>query len=241
MDEVNNSLARIAAATDRLLATASTLTDAQMRGPSSLPGWTRGHVLTHIARNADGLGNLLGWARTGTEIPMYASADVREADIEAGAGRSAADLVADIRVSATVFAAEASSLSGGAWTVSVRALNGPPFPALGVLDRRLSEVEIHHVDLAAGCSPGDWPADFVANTLPRVADSFTGRLDAPPCQVQAAGSPALYLIGPEQDEPPRVIIHGPPAELLGWLTGRGNGDGLTVVSGDALPELPPWR
>ena len=239
MDEVNDSLDRIAAATDRLLAAASTLTDAQAREPSALPGWTRGHVLTHIARNADGLGNLLRWAQTGTQIPMYASAEAREADIEAGAGRPAAALTADVRASAIAFAAEAATLSGDAWTVSVRALNGPPFPAFGVLDRRLVEVEIHHVDLAAGYSPDDWPADFVAQTLPRVAGSFAGRLDAPACQVQAAGSATLFLIGPEQDEPPQVVIHGPPGELLGWLTGRGNGDGLTVVSGDALPELPP--
>jgi len=30
--------------------------------------------------------NLLSWARTGTETPMYASAESRNADIEAGAG-----------------------------------------------------------------------------------------------------------------------------------------------------------
>ncbi len=66
-------LARIQAATGRLAVTAGTLTDAQTREPSLLPGWSRGHVLTHIARNADGLGNLLVWARTGVETPQYPS------------------------------------------------------------------------------------------------------------------------------------------------------------------------
>ena len=70
MDEASHSLDRIAAATERLLATADALTGDQVREPSLLPGWTRGHVLTHVARNADGLRNLLIWARTGTEIPM---------------------------------------------------------------------------------------------------------------------------------------------------------------------------
>ena len=46
-------------ATDRMLRTAATLDDAAVAAPSPLPGWTRGHVLTHLARNADGLGNLL--------------------------------------------------------------------------------------------------------------------------------------------------------------------------------------
>ena len=59
MDGVSHSLGRLAAATTRLLATATAISDTQAREPSLLPGWSRGHVLTHIARNADGLGNLL--------------------------------------------------------------------------------------------------------------------------------------------------------------------------------------
>ena len=83
MNEASHSLDRVAAATDRVLVTATALSDDQAREPSLLPGWSRGHVLTHIARNADGLGNLLRWARTGTETPMYTSAESRSADIDA--------------------------------------------------------------------------------------------------------------------------------------------------------------
>jgi maleylpyruvate isomerase len=245
MNEVSHSLDRTAMATERLLRTAMALSDAEMRDPSLLPGWTRGHVLTHIARNADGLVNLLRWARTGTKIPMYASAESRSADVEAGSGRPAASLAADVRESAAVFAAEAAAQPDEAWTEQVRALYGPPFPAIGVLGHRLSEVEIHHVDLAAGYGPGDWPEDFLIEALPRVALSFTGRDDAPRCLVSAEGSKDSFRIGPEQDgaeqEGPPVIIHGQPADLLAWLLGRGSGDGLTLVSGTALPELPPWR
>src|SRR5947207_78614 len=80
-------------------------------------------------------------------------------------------------------------LPADAWTAQVRALDGPAFPAYGVLGRRLSEVEIHHVDLAAGYRPADWPAGFVADALPRVAGSFAGRQDAPSCLVWEEGSP----------------------------------------------------
>ncbi|BBC38326.1 hypothetical protein SGFS_096200 [Streptomyces graminofaciens] len=64
--------------------------------PSALPGWTRGHLLTHLARNADALVNLLTWARTGVRTPMYTTPDQRASDwmtprIDAGAG---AELVA---------------------------------------------------------------------------------------------------------------------------------------------------
>ena len=246
MNEVSHSLDRLAMATERLLTTATALSDAQMRDPSLLPGWTRGHVLTHVARNADGLVNLLRWARTGTKIPMYASAESRSADVEAGSGRPAASLAADVRESAAGFAAEAAALPDEAWAEQVRALYGPPFPAIGVLAHRLSEVEIHHVDLAAGYLPGDWPEDFLIEALPRVALSFAGRDDTPRCLIWAEGAKDSFRIGPEQADAEQedmspVIIHGQPADLLAWLLGRGSGDELTLASGTALPELPPWR
>ena len=242
MNEVSHSLDHLATATDRLLATATALGDAQAREPSLLPGWTRGHVLTHIARNADGMVNLLRWARTGTETPMYASAESRSADIEAGARRPAAALAADVRQSSAALAAEAATMTGDDWTTMVRALHGPPFPAIGVLDRRFSEIEIHHVDLAAGYAPGDWPDEFLVEALPRVAESFAGRDDAPRCQVWAEGAKDSFLIGPEQAGAPRVIVSGQPADVLAWLLGRDSGAGLRVSgAASTAPALPAWR
>jgi maleylpyruvate isomerase len=241
-NDVRQSVARIGEATDRLLASATALAEARMREPSLLPGWTRGHVLTHVARNADGLGHLLRWARTGVEVPMYASRESRSADIEAGAGRPGAELAADVEGTATAFAAEAASLPDEAWTAQVRMLTGPAFPAHGVLDRRLREVEIHHVDLAAGYRPADWPEDFVTATLPEVAGSFAGREDTPPCQLRPDGLSLWLQIGPERPAVPPVSVAGPPTELLAWMLGRGDGSGLRVPGdGATLPVLPPWR
>ena len=241
-DEVRRPMARIGEATDRLLASAAALTDAGAGEPSLLPGWTRGHVLTHVARNGDGLGNLLRWARTGIETPMYASREARRADIEAGAGRSAADLAADVRASAIAFAAEAASLPDEAWAAQVQMLAGPPMPARRVLDRRLREVEIHHTDLGTGYPPAAWPAEFVADNLPEVAASFAGRDDAPSCLLRPDGSDSSWRIGPDQPGDPPVSVQGSPVRLLAWLIGRDDGSGLRVSGGDALPPvLPPWR
>src|SRR5579863_5967707 len=88
--------ARLEGATERLVSTAAGLSDEQAREASLLPGWSRGHVLTHLARNADALRNLLVWARTGVVTPMYATPDERDENIEAGAGRPAAVLLADL-------------------------------------------------------------------------------------------------------------------------------------------------
>ncbi len=68
--------------------------------PSLCEGWTRGHVLTHVARNADGLAALIRSAVDGTGETMYASEEARDADIEAGADRSSAELLEDVEHSA---------------------------------------------------------------------------------------------------------------------------------------------
>jgi maleylpyruvate isomerase len=90
-------LAEITEETERLLDTAAAFTDDEVRQPSLLPGWTRGHVLTHVARNADGGTRLLTWARTGIPTPEYASPAARADEIEAGHGRPAGELLHDVR------------------------------------------------------------------------------------------------------------------------------------------------
>ena len=97
--------------TEQLLATARSLDPGSIGDPSLCPGWTRGHVLTHIARNADALLGLVTNATTGSSTPMYASPDARDADIEAGAGRPLAEQVADLESSAGRFAEAAAALT----------------------------------------------------------------------------------------------------------------------------------
>lgn len=236
--------ARLAVASRALEQTAARITDAQAREPSLLPDWTRGHVLTHIARNADGLRNLLIWARTGTETPQYASAGEREAGIAAGAGRAAAELTADIRASAAAFAAEAASLRAADWDAQVRGLRGQGHPAWYALWRRLSEVEIHHVDLGAGYRPADWPAAFTGQALTRIA----AEVQSPGCPrltLHAADSGTRYEIGPgpapAADAAAAIpAVTGPTTDLLAWLIGRGTGAGLSAEPPGPLPEVPPW-
>ncbi len=237
---IEAELSAIEMATRRLLVTCAMLTDHQTREPSLLPGWTRGHVLTHIARNADGLVNLLTWASTGTPTPMYPSQETRDADIEAGSARPAADLLVDVRDSAARFAAAAGRVPEQAWSAEVgRTPSGPYFPARRALSMRLSEVTIHHADLGAGYGPGDWPADFVAEALPRVGADFTDRQDVPGCMLKATDGAFSSRIGPAGSDTD-VIVTGPGHALLAWLLGRGSQD-LAVAGAPAVPGLPRWR
>jgi maleylpyruvate isomerase len=166
MDAVQRVLSdQIDDATQRLLSTVRVLSEPELRAPSRLPGWTRAHVVAHLARNADAMRNLLVGARSGTDRPAYASAEARAADIEAGSRRPPAQLVADLADTAMALRTVARQLPDPAWRAEVRILDSAPFPASGLLTRRLVEVELHHADLGSGYRPADWPAPFAAMEL----------------------------------------------------------------------------
>jgi maleylpyruvate isomerase len=150
----------------RLLEGAARLGDQDMRRPSLLPGWTRGHVLTHLARSGDALRNLLTWARTGVETPAYASQEARAAAIEEGSGRPAAELLADVSQSAVHFEDAVHMMPEDAWGVTVQALDVSELPIEEVLVRRITEVVLHHTDLDIGYGPADWPAAYTDMDLP---------------------------------------------------------------------------
>jgi maleylpyruvate isomerase len=46
-------------ATQRLIDEARIMTRSDLQAPSLLPGWSRAHVLSHLARGADAMRNLL--------------------------------------------------------------------------------------------------------------------------------------------------------------------------------------
>lgn len=224
-------------ATGRLRQTAAGISDQQAREPSRLPGWSRGHLLTHVARNADSLRNLLIWARTGVVTPQYADSSERESGIQAGAGRSAAELLADLDASAAALAAEAGSLRPADWAAEVSG-GGRAHPAWFTLQRRLTEVEIHHVDLGAGYGPQDWPLPFTTTLLPGVASEFADD-DVPAARLRCLDADLVLQIGPPATTP-AIEISGPARSMLGWLTGRSDGAGLTATPAGPLPKLPPW-
>lgn len=224
-------------ATERLLRTAATLDDSALAAPSPLPGWTRGHVLSHLSRNADSLVNLLTWARTGVATPQYPSWEVRQEGIAAGAGRPLAEQLADVRGSASRFAAAAGSMPAEAWAGVVETAAGGPKPAAYVVWSRLREVEVHHVDLDAGYTPDDWPAAFGHRLLREVATGFADRADAPAMTLAPTDSAHRFRTGDATDKP---VVSGTAAALAGWLIGRSAGEDLTVTPTGPLPTPPNW-
>ncbi|MGD0833774.1 MAG: maleylpyruvate isomerase N-terminal domain-containing protein [Candidatus Dormibacteria bacterium] len=177
----------------RLFVTAAGIDDETGRRPSRLPGWTVGHVLTHLARNADGHVRRLAGALEGREVPRYEGGDEqRDGEIAAGAGRSKDELFRDVTESARrleriwVLSQEAGWPNAGL-------LAGDHFPTTGSPFRRLREVEMHHVDLGLGYELADWPEEYVAWEL----------------------SASLERL------PERLVERGDDRRFLAWLTGRG--------------------
>lgn len=220
----------------RLIRSAVTLSDGDARAPSRLPGWTRGHLLTHVARNADALVNLLTGVRIGTPTPMYATPQSRDADIESGAGRPSDELTADLRASAARLQEAAEALgSGDDWRAVVEWRKGRRRPIADVPRARLAEVVLHHVDLDVGFTVHDLPG-AVAEQV--VAESL-GRLgalpDPPAVRVRPTDGQATAIPADASDH---VTVTGSAAALAGWLAGRTNGAGLAADG--PLPELPAW-
>ena len=226
--------AEIEAATSRLLVTARTLSDDDVRAPSGLPGWSRGHVLSHIARNADSLVNLLTWAATGVEQPQYPSREARDVGIEAGAGRLLAEQLADIETSHQLFMDAAAAVPAAGWQREVRWLPGEPRPASKILDSRLREVAIHHIDLDAGYPASDWPPQFALRILVSVLPAFEVRGIEPVTLVPTDVDVRIDLSGGSA-----VEVQGPASALTTWVLGRDDGSTLAVTGGQ-LPTPPAW-
>jgi maleylpyruvate isomerase len=166
VDEAQRELSdQIDQATQRLLGTARILTEPDLRAASLLPGWTRAHVLAHVARRADAMRQLLVGVRFGQDRSAYASAEAWQADIEYRAGLGPRELADDLADSAMALRTVARQMPDERWRHPVLIPRSASFPAAELLVRRLVEVELHHCDLGAGYAPADWPAAFAAMEL----------------------------------------------------------------------------
>lgn len=186
---LDDEVAGCAAAHQRLHAHLNEVLDAGALDPgepSLLPGWSIGHVLTHLARNADALRSMIEGAVLGEERLMYSSPAHRDADIEAGSSRAADELVDDVRRCAWALESAWSRLDARAWAGAgisrIGRFSVSTFPW-----RRWREVEVHHADLRlAGFTPADWSAAFTATDLPRLLADVADDADAIPPAVAAA-------------------------------------------------------
>ncbi|MGC4985619.1 maleylpyruvate isomerase family mycothiol-dependent enzyme [Streptomyces sp. DT193] len=225
LDEIRASVARVGTGL-------GSLTHLQAREPSALPGWSRGHVITHLARSADVYRWLLTLARTGTEPGPRANAAVLDRALREGAERSAGELVADLRGSLDRLLDEARAMPAERWFTLVTALAGWRHPAWFTLQRCRRELETHHVDLNLGYTTADWPSDYVTWALDDTVAALTAR-GFPVARIRATDLDRAWTPAPAGP-----TVTGSGRSILAWLTGRGTDTPLR--SDVPLPTPPRW-
>lgn len=226
-------------ATSRLVRSVDRLSDPEWEAASGLPEWSRAHLVAHLTLNAEALAGVLEGAARGDAVPMYSSQEARDRDIAELAGADPAEIRERMLASTTRFGQAAREMPEDGWPARVERTPGSDrtFRASAVPGMRLREVEIHHVDLDVGYLPSDWPEGFAG----LVIEAMTKRL-APTdgFGVYADDTGASWTLGEARDSGDgAVIVSGTAYDLAWWLTGRGDGQGLTSSNG-RLPEVTGW-
>jgi maleylpyruvate isomerase len=202
---------------DVLLTALGSLADAELAAPSGLDGWSRRHLLAHVALNAEALGRLVTWARTGVRRDMYASSDQRDADIQSYARRPAAYLRSWVASSAAELNNAWDELTSVQWSQEVITAQGRSVPARVLPWLRAREACLHALDLDAGVTPDDIPLGFWSSLIEDVADWRSARGDGPSLDLRASDSVDRWSV---TGTGPRIAVEATTYGLASWLAGR---------------------
>ncbi len=227
--DLDATLPWMRAGTARFLEVVAELPDDDLRAPSTLPGWTRAHIVGHVARNAEALTRLASWARTGVETPMYSDPVQRATEIERSATIPASTLRADLTGTAEKLDAALAALTAGQWQARVRSALGRVIPAAEVPWMRIREVWLHAVDLDAGATVADLPDGVLDLMLDDVTAALSGKDGCPALELVATDRSRSWRLGQGDSG---TVVTAPAADLVGGLTGR--------IVDSARPVLPRW-
>jgi maleylpyruvate isomerase len=237
---LDDDLAAVTRHTELLIDHATHLGD--VRAPTLCEGWSRAHVLSHVARNAEAILRLTEWALDGQRREMYpGGTSARDVEIEAGAtrggptsphdGRPAGVFVDDLTDVAAALRPRLAELAGPLAVDEVEMRGGLKIPPQALPFLRLRELVYHHVDLDDGFTF----ADVEPELLRRFVDDAVSRLrmgSRPPDLDLRTDEGDHWLVGE-----PTTEVHGSRAGVLLWLARRIN-TGVSASAGATLPELP---
>ncbi|MFI5697249.1 maleylpyruvate isomerase family mycothiol-dependent enzyme [Kribbella sp. NPDC051586] len=219
------ALTDVRAAAEQLLALVADLDEPTARGASSLPGWSRGHVITHIAYFSEAMTRQVDEALQGRLIEMYdGGRPERDASIEAGADRSAADLRAHLTAAVTTLLSSWDKVSPTDWPLPILHRNSNLAAGLQATWRELT---IHTTDLDLGVTPASWSSSFCLHLLdflrPRTPDGIHLVLKSPTATWENGSGEEVELTGALTD-------------LTAWYAGRTTPSPITGPE----PQLLPW-
>ncbi|MEO8694768.1 MAG: maleylpyruvate isomerase family mycothiol-dependent enzyme [Acidimicrobiales bacterium] len=219
------------AAHQALLRSARKLRDADIARPSLLPDWTVGHVLTHLARNADGHCNMFDGAARGEVFDQYPGGRAQRAgEIEMGARRRATEIVDDLESTIAKLEAHWDRTTDAVWaTGRCRSFQGEMALAIQPF-RRWREVEIHHHDAGTKFTWRDWSEAYTRRELEATIGSLAPRLDGQALALRSTDSEHVWTV--PENSCTVVEVRAPRRQLLAWLTGR--------YDEPLYPKLGPW-
>ncbi len=202
-------------------------TDFDPAAPSLLPDWTLGHVVTHIARNADSFTHLAGEAARGVVGVQYPGGFAqRRDDIAAGAARARDALVDDAAGACERLDAAFASLDDAVWRSGRSRVTGGEQPITALPWRRWRETMVHHTDLGFGYTIDDFPDTFVDGELPQLVATLPDRLPEGITVALVVTETGVCLGAGDLE------LRAPRHALLAWLM---RGRDL-----DGAPPLRPW-
>jgi phosphoribosylglycinamide formyltransferase 1 len=170
-------LAGVADAQRRLDDAVTGMSRTLVGGSSLLPGWTRAHVLAHLAANSDSHVRRSHAAVDGLDVDQYSGgAAGREQEIETRARRENETLIQEVVLSGAALLDCWQGLDPAVWSSKTKQVSGPDLTLRDLPRRRWQEIEVHLVDLDIGATYRDWSDEFVALFLPRLRTSVERRL-----------------------------------------------------------------
>lgn len=220
--------------TQHFLTAVAALSDDELAVPSRLPGWSRAHVIGHVARNAEALVRLAGWARTGVECPMYESREQRDAEIESTALLAPSELRDLVAETASTLDRALGQLDDRTWHAEVRSALGRTIPAAEIPWMRIREVWLHATDIGGNLDPSDLPDGVVDLLLDDTVGAVSARDGCPSLVLAPVDRERTWVLGPEAAAAEVIELNA--AESAWWMSGRFS----DADRPRGLPELPRW-
>jgi maleylpyruvate isomerase len=211
------------------------LTDEEVKAPSELPGWSRGHVLAHIAGIANAMARQLEFAARGETIELYDGGfEGRTRAIGMAAGHTLAEHRADLDRALGRALGAFGGLDDAGWQRPISYRGGVVFDGGLALWR---ELVIHATDLGTGRGPETWSrpfceqlVDFLAARVPEANRYVLQPLGLTPVTIGSGRA--------------STVISGMLTDIAAWLAGRtptlGSLRATAAADGVDLPELLPW-
>jgi maleylpyruvate isomerase len=230
-----SDIAGATAAHRRLVEQLGGLTDAEARRASLLPGWSVGHVLTHVARNAESHTRMFEAAARGEVDDQYPGGVAqRAADIEDGADRPARELLADVSATCAALEAAWQRIDDATWARGRGRVTDGARPIAELPYRRWREVEIHHSDAGVGLTPADWTDDFVGREMAAIVSGLPRRIEpGTALELVASDTGEHWTVSAPGVPDAMVTVEDDRRRLLAWLLGR--------LDEPEFPSIASWQ